>query len=274
MTKRAKSSLMLRVVTSLVLLPLVLALLWVPVLEWGFVAFVTLIAIVALSEFYRMSATMNPIFISGLVVGALIVGTAGHGVFEWMGAVFAFGLLVIGAVHLTRPEGSVAALSATTFGLIYVAWFASHILLLRTIDDIGTGLVMMLLVAVILTDTTAYFVGKFLGSHKMAPVVSPNKTWEGAAGGATGAILGMGAIYTLANQNDWTMFPDWSLRRYLLTGALLTVASQVGDLVESSLKRDAGVKDSGTIFPGHGGALDRCDGFLFAAPVLYYMALM
>ena len=135
----------------------------------------------------------------------------------------------------------------------------------------GPGIVTALFVSVILTDTAAYFGGRALGRHKLAPVVSPNKTWEGAVSGFVFAVLGMCVLYVLRDRYSWTALPEWSLFKYAIAGALLSVASQVGDLVESSLKRDAGVKDSGVFFPGHGGVLDRCDGFLFAAPVLYYI---
>lgn len=131
---------------------------------------------------------------------------------------------------------------------------------------------MLLFVAVILTDCGGYFIGKYFGRHKMAPVISPKKTWEGAAAGLAASVAGLAAVFFLRPQFEEGLWPEWSLQRYILAGAVLSVASQLGDLTESSLKRDAGVKDSGTLFPGHGGVLDRCDGFLFAAPVLYYMA--
>jgi len=138
----------------------------------------------------------------------------------------------------------------------------------------GAGIVMMLLVAVAITDTAAYFVGKQFGRRKLAPVVSPKKTWEGAIGGFAFAVIAMGVLYLLRGSMDWTALPDWPLTRYLLSGAAVSIVSQIGDLIASSLKRDADVKDSGRLFPGHGGALDRCDGFLFGAPVLYYMAVL
>ena len=87
------------------------------------------------------------------------------------------------------------------------------------------------------------------------------------------AGIGMAVVWQLKQSLDWTTYPDWTLGKYVAIGALLSIASQVGDLTQSALKRDAGVKDSGNIFPGHGGVLDRCDGFLFAAPVFYYLLL-
>jgi phosphatidate cytidylyltransferase len=133
---------------------------------------------------------------------------------------------------------------------------------------------MLLLAAVVFTDTFAYFIGKNFGKRKLAPVVSPKKTWEGAIGGFVFAIgIAVGLCYA-SRAFEWTAFPDWSALRYALAAAGVSAVAQLSDLVKSSVKRDAGVKDSGTIFPGHGGALDRCDGFLFSAPVLYYMTVL
>ncbi len=132
----------------------------------------------------------------------------------------------------------------------------------------------MLIVAVVLTDSAAYFIGSRFGRHKVAPSVSPNKSWEGAVAGLLFALLGMWAVFLLREEVGWTAVPDWGIVRYLLVGALLSLVAQVGDFVESALKRDAAIKDSGVLFPGHGGVLDRCDGFLYAAPVLYYIAIL
>jgi len=159
-------------------------------------------------------------------------------------------------------------LASSVFGVLYLGWFPAHVNLLLSEPVIGPGLVTMLIVAVVMTDTGAYFSGSLLGRHKLAPKVSPNKTWEGAAGGVVTSLLGMAALHALAPHFD--ALPDWPLTRYLHIGLVLSVSAQIGDLAESCLKRDAGIKDSGNLFPGHGGMLDRCDGLLFAAPVLYY----
>jgi len=127
---------------------------------------------------------------------------------------------------------------------------------------------------VALSDTGAYFAGKNFGRHKMAPRVSPKKTWEGSIGGLLLAMAGIGVIYGIHNYTQTKYLPAWPLYRYVLVGLVLAIVGQVGDLVESMLKRDAGVKDSGQVLPGHGGVLDRCDGFLFAGPVMYYLLFL
>ena len=267
------SGLMTRVLTALVLLPLALALVWVPGFSGVFAAFVTIIAAIGLHEYYRIAVRADPERITGLIAGTLVVVSGVSGDPILTNAVMYLGILLVAGVHVLHARSSVMRLATSLFGVVYVGWFAAHLLLLHTLPVIGPGLVLTLFVAVILTDTAAYFVGKKFGRHKLAPVVSPNKTWEGAAGGLVFAVLGMGALYWLRAQYAWEALPAWSLLRYLIAGAVLSIAAQVGDLMESSLKRDAGIKDSGSLFPGHGGVLDRCDGFLFAAPVLYYMAV-
>jgi phosphatidate cytidylyltransferase len=169
------------------------------------------------------------------------------------------------------------ALSVTLWGLFYAGWMPAHFVLLHnhTGDggggDLGAGLVTLLLVIIVLSDTGAYFVGRAIGRHKLAPRISPKKTWEGAVGGVAAALLGTGAAWYIGRTWDLASLPAWSLWEYALAGVLLAIAGQIGDLVESMMKRDAGVKDSGTLLPGHGGILDRCDGFLFAGPMMYYL---
>src|SRR5690606_3746527 len=178
---------------------------------------------------------------------------------------------------VVRNQRSVPGLASSVFGIFYVGWFGAHFTLLHSVHrgdvHIGPGLVTLLIVAVVLTDSAAYFVGSRFGRHKVAPAISPNKSWEGAAGGLVFSLAGMAVLYFLYRRFPDGPLPDWNFPRYLFAGALLSAVAQVGDFAESAIKRDAGVKDSGVLFPGHGGVLDRCDGFLFAAPVLYYFVI-
>lgn len=129
-------------------------------------------------------------------------------------------------------------------------------------EDRGAWLLLFVAVCVWATDTCAYFVGRSLGRHKLAPSLSPNKTMEGALGGLTGAI-GVGAAF-----GSWLGLPLWA---GLAVGAIAGIAGQLGDLFESALKREIGVKDFGRAMPGHGGALDRFDSLLFVAPLAYLL---
>lgn len=264
-----------RVATGLAVLSVSFALIWVPGLELGFALLVAVFASIGLYEYYGLARARSiPCETAGgTLAGTLVAasGTLGNPSVTCM-LLFA-GCSFVAVLHVVRGHSSVAGLASSTFGVVYVGWFAAHVLMLHRNTEAGPGLVTVLIVVVALTDTAAYFVGRFLGKHKLAPVVSPNKTWEGAAGGFVFTLAAVLILHALRGRWGWNALPDWSVGRYLAAGALLSIASQAGDLAESSLKRDAGAKDSGTIFPGHGGVLDRCDGFLFAAPVLYYMSI-
>ena len=268
-------TLLTRWITALIVLSALLALIWAPGLRWGLTLFIAVVAGVGLHEYYSLvkAKDLRPQEMAGIIGGIAIVFSAHFGEAVYAHASFIAAVTVIAFLHVAHPPPSTAGIAASVFGVMYVGWFPAHILLLHGIPDSGSGLVMTLLVTVAITDTAAYYVGKNFGRRQLAPIISPNKTWEGAVAGFAAAILGMAVLYVLRNALDWTALPAWSLGRYIMTGAVVSFAAQVGDLVASSFKRDAGVKDTGTLFPGHGGALDRCDGFLFGAPVLYYMAV-
>ncbi len=159
----------------------------------------------------------------------------------------------------------IANVATTILGFIYCGWFPLHLIFLRDLSsveyDSGLGFVIMLFTCVLLTDTGCYYVGCNFGKHKLAPVISPNKTIEGSLGGIICACIGALIV-------GWTLHVEWYLS--LCAGLLCTVFAQVGDLCESLIKRDAGVKDSGHSLPGHGGFLDRADSFLLSIPAMFY----
>jgi phosphatidate cytidylyltransferase len=145
---------------------------------------------------------------------------------------------------------------------IYVGWLAGHFVLLRGVPD-GRDWVLLALLTVWITDTGAYFVGRPLGRHKLAPQISPGKTWEGAAGGQ---IAGFVAVAGLAQAFDLGI----DAMHVVALGLIIPTVAQIGDLAESALKRGLGIKDSSGLVPGHGGLLDRMDSLLFAAPAVYW----
>lgn len=175
---------------------------------------------------------------------------------------------VIGAFMWVLFRGRqpyIANAATTVLGMIYCGWFPLHLIFLRTLSNErfsdGLGFVVMMFSAVLLTDIGCYYAGRHLGKHKLAPVVSPNKTIEGSIGGGICAVIGCIVIgHFIGLEWYWSAF----------SGLLCTTFAQIGDLCESLIKRDAGVKDSGHSLPGHGGFLDRTDSFVFTIPVMYY----
>lgn len=159
----------------------------------------------------------------------------------------------------------IANVATTLLGIIYCGWFPLHLIFLRNLHctrfDSGLGFVVLMFTAILLTDIGCYYVGTKFGKYKLAPVISPNKTIEGSIGGAVFAVCGaviVGGFFQL----------EWHLA--LIAGLICTFFAQIGDLSESLIKRDAGVKDSGHSLPGHGGFLDRTDSFIFTIPMMYY----
>lgn len=165
----------------------------------------------------------------------------------------------------------IANVATTLFGMVYCGWFPLHLIFLRDLSNAqyenGFGFVVMMFTAILMTDVGCYYVGSKFGKHKLAPVVSPNKTIEGSIGGFVAGILGACVIGLYIDK-----LLHISIQWYVpvCIGILSTVFGQIGDLCESLIKRDAGVKDSGTSLPGHGGFLDRTDSFVLTIPIVYY----
>lgn len=168
----------------------------------------------------------------------------------------------------------IANVATTILGFVYGGWLPLHLLFLRglnaennlgflklNLQNDGLGYVVLLFITVVLTDTGCYYFGKKFGKNKLAPTVSPKKTVEGALGGAFFALIGTFIV-------GWFIKLPWY--HCLVAGLLITIFAQIGDLCESLIKRDAGVKDSGSLLPGHGGILDRTDSYVMSVPVLFY----
>ena len=159
----------------------------------------------------------------------------------------------------------IANVATTLLGIVYCGWFPLHIIFLRNMHcdkyDSGLGFVVLMFTAILLTDIGAYYIGRHFGKHKLAQVISPNKTIEGSLGGIFFAVAGAFIV-------GYFIDLQWYLS--IIAGLLCTVFAQLGDLSESLIKRDAGVKDSGDSLPGHGGFLDRTDSFVFTIPIMYY----
>ncbi len=159
----------------------------------------------------------------------------------------------------------IANVATTLLGFVYCGWFPLHLLFLRNLHSPvfhdGLGFVVLMFISILLTDIGCYYAGRHLGRHKLAPIISPNKTIEGSLGGAICSVCGALVI---------GLFLGLSPLMCIILGILCTIFAQLGDLSESLIKRDAGVKDSGNSLPGHGGFLDRTDSFTLTIPVMYY----
>jgi phosphatidate cytidylyltransferase len=261
-------NLLRRTATALVALPLLLFAVLRGPAELA-VAIAAVVVLLALHEFYQLLAArgLRPLRLTGLALtAAIFVEVALPG---WQGAPFwpLAALLLLTATLLGGPDPHerVSSAAGTLLGAVYLGALGGTMAALRTLQpsDDGAWRVTLLLVVIMGSDALAFFVGHAFGRHRLAPRLSPGKTVEGALGGLAGGLLGALAVRAVG-------LPLLPVPHAVGLGALAAALGIVGDLVESLLKRWAGVKDSGALFPGHGGMLDRLDSLLFGAPVLYY----
>lgn len=173
-----------------------------------------------------------------------------------------FLIMLIQELLRGNPEQGLLNAAANLFGTVYIGFMFAYILMVRFMPG-GDGLFYVLFTFLVtwFNDTAAYFVGINFGKHKLSPRISPQKSIEGSIGGLVGGIIGSVILAFIFSKPALLL---------IIMGALVTIAGQIGDLIESIIKRNAGVKDSGTFLPGHGGLLDRFDSLLLAAPVVYY----
>lgn len=255
------SELTLRIMSAAVILPLALAAIWFG--GWYFGAMILAVALAMGWEFSRLCQA-TPVLSVAVVATLLLV--AGLSLFDLMRAAFAVAAvgMVAGAV-LCRIIGAQAP-KLLPAGIAYIALALLSIVWLRFTGDAGPALFLWMVAVVVATDVGAYFAGRGFGGPKLAPRISPAKTWSGLAGGAVCAALAGILVLAAIGGGGYV----W----VALASAALAVVAQAGDLIESALKRHVGVKDAGKLIPGHGGVLDRLDGFLTVAPVTALMTLI
>ena len=256
-----------RLLTAAVALPL-LILLIVKGSYFLFTCFILLLSFLGLTEYYRMALPERRMegTAAALTGPILTLALLGHDKLQFL---FVAVLLVILSclVFLFRIRDirkSAIELSLLLMGFLYVPLLLGHLVLLRGISH-GVQWILLLLVIVMAGDTAAFYTGTTFGRTKLYPVVSPNKSIEGAVGGLAGSLAGSLVA-------KFTFFTELGVLDAVAAAVLLGVLGQLGDLFESLLKRSFGVKDSGRIVPGHGGILDRLDSVLFAAPAAFYYA--
>ncbi|HEY0417672.1 MAG TPA: phosphatidate cytidylyltransferase [Gaiellaceae bacterium] len=254
-----------RIVVAAALLPLVLVAGYLG--GWWLFALVAVAAAVSLHEYWLMARALAPLAPAGYAGGVLaLVGAQVSGI-GWMvgGALVVLPLAFLLKAISEARAGATAAISSTVMGTVWIGCGLAFVLLLRDLPAHGRLALYTVLLAIWAGDTLAYFGGRLLGRHKMAPATSPGKTWEGFVFGTAATVFV--AFVALYKQHFL------SIPQSIVLGAVLALAGPLGDLFESLLKRDAGVKDSGTLLGGHGGMLDRLDAFFFAAPAAYFVIL-
>ena len=278
------TSLRQRVLSAVVLIPLVLAVVWLG--GWFAFAAAALVLVGGMFELRAMFINVGwrPLIILATAIGLLFIITSTPPVLQWRDLLIqiAFSALMVGAfvwLIIVRPASDRTVIDwALTVAIpFYLAWPLALLVLTRGngigVQARGFWWLLVLFLTIWANDAAAYLTGHYFGKTKLAPKVSPAKTWEGFAGGLVMSVI---AVFVVTFVADLVLKPasQFHLPWYhaLLLGVLICIFGTVGDLAESLLKRGAKVKDSGNIFPGHGGVLDRADSLLFGAIVVYFYA--
>ena len=255
-----------RIITSLWGIPLLIAAVWFDKpLPW-FTILVAIWGLLAVFEFYQLVNTSKvpPLTYFGLIWTLLFILNPHFNYDFTLPILLTLAVILPLLWLLLHPQksGAFTGWAWTIAGILYIGWLLSYFVALRGLED-GRDWVFLALFAIFGSDTAAFFVGRALGKHKLAPHISPGKTWEGAIAGVFGGI-----IISLVLDNLLGLPLGYG--GAILLGLLVSIFGQLGDLVESLLKRHTGVKDSGKLIPGHGGFLDRIDSVVFAGIVVYY----
>ena len=251
-----------RLAVAIVLIPLLyLYIMFLPAEYFMFL--LVFISTLALMEFYNMCRLRGLLRFTGVACGAalLAVSFASRHLFP---SVLLCSMLIIMSLRLfviRDPSASLSEISTTVLGLLYIPGLLSFQL---DLAKTGPVWIVMLYVSVWASDSMAYYLGKGIGKRKLYPEVSPNKTVAGAVGSVIGGALGAVFIRSV-------MMRQLPLHYSVLLGLAVGLSGIIGDLVESMFKRDAGIKDSSTIIPGHGGVLDKIDSVTFAGPAFYLL---
>jgi len=255
-----------RVITALLGLPLLVVVVWFDKpLPW-FTVFIAIWGLLAAYEFFRLVgvSSVHSLTVFGMLFTLLIIISPHYP------SSFAAPLLVTLAVVLPliwlvlrqRVEGAFTGWAWMVVGFLYVGWLLSFLIALRL--EAGRNWVFFALFVTFGSDSAAYFIGRVLGRHRLAPRISPHKSWEGTIGGLLGAAA-VSLLFTLSTPLHIML----SIGQGIVLALLVSIFGQIGDLAESLLKRNIGVKESGASIPGHGGFLDRMDSVVFAGVVVY-----
>jgi phosphatidate cytidylyltransferase len=244
-------------------LPLVLLL--VSLGGWWLFGLAVVAVVLGLHEFYGITRPLRPVVLAGYAGALAAILGAELGGAEWAlgGFLSTFGLAFVLKGLSATSQPTTVSVGATVLGAGWIGLGIAHMLLIRDIPDDGRLAALTVLLAVFAADTAAYFAGRLFGRHKLAPAVSPGKTWEGfLAGSAACVFVTWVALYESGYVTGW---------RSLALGGVIALAAPIGDLFASGVKRDLRAKDFGRVLAGHGGILDRLDSVLFSAIAAYYL---
>lgn len=261
------SPLVSRIAVAAILLPLVIGLVYLG--GWWLWTLALVGGLLALHELYVMARDLRPLVLGGyLGFASTLLGLQLGGVPWMLGGllstfVFAFVVYGLGGVR----QSATSSFAVTQLGVAWVGAGIGCLLLVRDIPEFGFWAVIAVLFTVFAADTGAFFVGRTFGRHRMAPAISPKKSWEGLVGGLAAAVL-VAFLVLYRDRDDFLTIPEM-----LVLGLVIALAAVVGDLFESAVKRDLDVKDSGRVLGGHGGMLDRLDSLLWAGPAAYFTIL-
>src|SRR5215510_2911964 len=267
---------MKRILTAVIALPILIASILISSLWWLFVLLAVVAMVIGLWEFYLLAQKLQlkPDRSAGYIAGAAIltISLQNDPAVNVLLVQFVIIALIVGTLIAVTLRGApfdkmIASAGATILGVLYLPLLGSHLVSLRTgfTQTLSAHLLSFFFLILMGADTGAYYVGRALGKRRLAPSISPGKTWEGAVGGMVAAL----AMATLAH---FWFFRELPLKFTLPLAAIMAILGILGDLAESALKRGAGAKDAANILPGHGGILDRLDSLLFNAPLIYYFA--
>lgn len=253
--------------TALILIPpLILLIALGPPSLFALLVFITIL--IGLFEFYNLTLPKSRRIqrVVGIGFGLILSIFFVYGELKHFTPLLALVICLLCTFYLMTVENLptvISHLGTTLLGMFYVGFLLSHIILIRNQTEGGTW-VLFLILTVWAGDIIALFSGTLFGKHKLYPKISPNKTYEGLLGAVVGSVV-IGLLYTLF------FLPEVDKKACFLITIALGLLGQLGDFTESMIKRGAQVKDSGTIFPGHGGVLDRIDSFLFSTPFFFYL---
>ena len=270
-----------RILTSVCVIPILSVIIWFG--EPYLTILVSLVGLLAAVEFYRLNNVIKEknLTVFGIVWILLLIAVRNPELQSLVTPyisldllfplIITSGLVISLGILLSRKQKQNAFVdwSWTLGGILYVGWLLSYVVALRALDD-GKSWLFLAIFATFGSDSAAFFIGRAIGKHKLTPAISPKKTWEGAVGGLLGAIA-VSLLFLLPTSVQLSAYLNWW--QIIILGLLISLFGQQGDLVESLLKRNTGVKDSGNFFPGHGGFLDRIDSIIFAVVVVYYWVL-